>query len=335
MPNTTRFHRLWEQELALPIGLAVFQFALVMAFSWRYDYFRDELYYIACTKHLALGYVDQPPLSILILWLNRLILGDSLCALRCLPALAGAVVVVMAALTARRLGAARFGQGLAALAVIAAHGLIGHGKMFSMNPFDVLFWTLAGYVVIEIVLANKPRLWPLFGVIVGLGVLNKYSMGFMVIGLMVGLLMTSQRSQLGSGWFWLGVALACFIMAPHILWEIRRGLPSLEFMRNASMLKNVRLSAGAFLLGQVRDMNVVNSLLWAGGIGFFFFKLHGRLRFLGWMFVIVFSIMVLGHAKIYYLSAIFPLYLAAGAVLFEQWPWGHACAWSDRSSPAH
>ena len=30
----------------------------------RYGYFRDELYYLACTRHLDFGYVDQPPLSI-------------------------------------------------------------------------------------------------------------------------------------------------------------------------------------------------------------------------------------------------------------------------------
>ena len=59
----------------------------------RYGYFRDELYYIACRRHLAFGYVDQPPLSILLLRLSQLLLGDSLFAIRLLPALAGAAIV--------------------------------------------------------------------------------------------------------------------------------------------------------------------------------------------------------------------------------------------------
>jgi hypothetical protein len=47
----------------------------------RYGYFRDELYYIACGRHLDFGYVDQPPLSILLLRLSQLLLGDSLFAI--------------------------------------------------------------------------------------------------------------------------------------------------------------------------------------------------------------------------------------------------------------
>ena len=43
----------------------------------RYGWFRDELYYIACGRHFAFGYVDQPPLSILLLRLSQALLGDS------------------------------------------------------------------------------------------------------------------------------------------------------------------------------------------------------------------------------------------------------------------
>ena len=56
-------------------------FLLQVAFSGRYGYFRDELYYIACARHLTFGYVDQPPLSILLLRLSEPLLGDSLFAI--------------------------------------------------------------------------------------------------------------------------------------------------------------------------------------------------------------------------------------------------------------
>jgi hypothetical protein len=315
--------RLWVQSifvngLRVPLFLALLLLAVQMAFHGSYGYFRDELYYIACSNHLAFGYVDQPPLSIAILWVNRILLGDSLYALRFLPSLVGACVVLFAALTARKLGGGKFAQGLAALSVVVAHGLIGHGTLFSMNPFDVLFWTLAGYVVVTILGSEKPKLWVIFGLIVGLGLLNKYSAGFMVIGLVAGLLLTQHRKHLATKWFWLGAAAAAVIFLPHVVWEFVHGFPSLEFMHNASQNKNMNLSVIDFFIGQVRDMNFFNAPLWLAGIYFYFKHLEGRYRPLAWMYIIVFILMVAGNAKVYYLSAIYPIFLGAGAVFLEQ-----------------
>src|SRR5262249_7140154 len=79
----------------------------------RYGYLGDELYFLACGRHLAWGYVDQPPLIAMIAWVVRHTLGESLLAIRFLPALAGAVEVVLTALIARELGGRRFAQVLA------------------------------------------------------------------------------------------------------------------------------------------------------------------------------------------------------------------------------
>ncbi|HKW77387.1 MAG TPA: glycosyltransferase family 39 protein, partial [Terriglobales bacterium] len=84
----------------------------------RYGIFRDELYYLACGQHLAWGYVDQPPAIALIAWVARHLFGDSLLGIRLFPALAGAALVWLTGKLAREMGAGRFGQFLAALAVL-------------------------------------------------------------------------------------------------------------------------------------------------------------------------------------------------------------------------
>jgi hypothetical protein len=318
MFDKARGSSLLSNSPTIPIILALLQLAVQTVFHGNYGYFRDELYYIACSKHLAFGYVDQPPLSISILWISRHLLGDSLYALRFLPSVAGACVVVLAALMARKLGGGKFAQGLAALSVVAAHGLIGHGELFTMNPFDVLFWALASYVVLHILADDKPKLWILFGLVVGLGLENKYSMGFMIIGLVVGLLLTRQRKHLATKWFWLGAAVAAVLFLPHVIWEIAYGFPSLEFMRNVTTMKNVHLGAVDFFLSQVRDMNVLNAPLWLGGIYLFVKHREGRYRPLAWLYPVVYIVMVVGSAKAYYLSAIYPILLAGGSVLFER-----------------
>src|SRR4029077_20143128 len=85
-----------------------------------YSFFVDELYFLACSEHLSWGFVDMPPLFPTITALIRATLGDSLFAVRLLPALSGAALVLMTGLMARDLGGRRFAQGIAALGVIVA-----------------------------------------------------------------------------------------------------------------------------------------------------------------------------------------------------------------------
>ena len=68
---------------------AFFLILWLPSLSPHYGFYSDELYYLACAKRLALGYVDQPPFSILVLRLSEALLGDSLFSVRALAAAAG------------------------------------------------------------------------------------------------------------------------------------------------------------------------------------------------------------------------------------------------------
>src|SRR5215831_8443568 len=138
----------------------------------RYDYFRDELYYIACARHLAFGYVDQPPLSILLLRLSQLLLGDSLFAIRLLPAVAGAAIVALTGVIARELGGRAWAIALACSGSLCALFNLAVGNFFSMNAFEPLFWMVAVYLLVRIINGGSPTLWLWFGVVLGLGLEN-------------------------------------------------------------------------------------------------------------------------------------------------------------------
>jgi hypothetical protein len=320
---------------AILLYLALARFAAVFLFAGRFGYFRDELYYLACSDHLAWGYVDQPPFSIGILALVRTVLGDSLFAIRFLPALAGSATVFLAGLMARKLGAGKYGQGLAALAVFFSPVLLGQSHYFSMNSFDILFWSIALYLVLVIVIDEKPRLWPWFGVVVGLGLMNKYSAGFLVIGLVAGFLLTARRTHLLTGWFRAGAAIAAVLFLPHVIWEVRHALPSLEFMRNAALNKNAPVSVPGFFFGQFLEVGFAQAVVWIAGLGYVFFHREGRRhRYLGWMYVAILAIMIAGRAKAYYLAPAYPVLLAAGAVLLEKATSGRGRLWVRTSLAA-
>lgn len=328
MTKKTLSTELFLNEKAVIIFLSFVQFFLLFVVITQYGYFRDELYYIACSDHLAWGYVDHPPLSIAIMAVIRSLLGDSLTAIRLPVSIASALIVFLTGLMVRSMGGKRFAQVLACLAVMAAPVLQGVGRFFSMNAFDILFWALAFYILILIFKNDNRKLWFLFGVVAGLGLLNKYSMGFLGIGLLVGLILTKERKYFADKWLWIGGAAALLLFLPHITWEYVHGFPSLEFMRNASEHKNLPVTPIQFLLGQFLAGNYVNIPIWLAGLYFFFFHTDGKkYRVFGWMTAVIFLIFVMNNSKLYYFSPLFPVLLAGGAIMTEKifeairWKW--------------
>ena len=182
-------------DWALLGGLAFLLFLAHMLVSGRYGYFVDELYYLACSHHLAWGYVDQAPLIAVITWLARNTLGDSLTALHFFPAVAAALKVVLTGLIARELGARRFGMVLACVCVMVAPILLGIDSLLTMNVFEPCFWMACALIALKIFNGASPKLWLLFGAVAGLGLENKHSTLIFGFGLFVGLLLSRQRKQ--------------------------------------------------------------------------------------------------------------------------------------------
>jgi hypothetical protein len=123
----------------------------------------------------------------------------------------------------------------------------------------------------------------------------------------------------------LGGALAALLFAPHVVWQVAHGWPTLEFVRRATELKNVALSPLGFLAQQVLLINPVLLPLWAGGLGFLLLAPAARrFRALGWAYPAILLVMLGQNAKPYYLAPIYPVLLAAGAVLLERAAAGRA-----------
>jgi hypothetical protein len=300
--------------------LSVLYFALHLATSTRYGYFRDALYYLACSEHLAFGYVDQPPLIALLGWIARHTLGTSLPALLFWPALAGAARIVLTAAFARELGAGRFGTVLAA-ALAATPGVwwvIDH--QFAMNCLEPLIWGGLAFTVLRLIKTRNPKLWLVFGTIAGIGLQSKYSIIIFAAALIAGLLLTGQRRLLFTPWILAGGAIAFLIFLPNLVWNIQNNFPFLELMQNIRTTgKDVVLSPGQYLLQQILMMNPVSFPFWFGGLLFLFFSRHAKnYRALGWTFVITIAVFMITHGKDYYSAATYVLVFAAGAVAAER-----------------
>jgi hypothetical protein len=307
-----------ESRMAWAIGAIAF--LLQMLFNGRYGYFRDELYYLACSNHLAFGYVDLAPL---VAWLARassIAFGDSLHAIRLLPALAFGAEVALTGFITRELGGKRWAIFLACISVLLAPVILGNGTRLAMNPIEPLFWMGCVYVLLLAINRDQPKLLLWYGILLGFGLLNKHSTVFFIAALVVGLLLSAERRLLSSKWFWIAAAIALCIALPNVIWQYLHHFPTLEDLRNVKAThKNLELPPFAFLHQQMAILNPCSVFVWLAGL--LYLLLHPcakRFRFLALTYLVFLTVMMYLKGKDYYLAPIYPMLFAAGAVLWEK-----------------
>jgi hypothetical protein len=322
-PSISADHRQREafltQSMVLIWVIALAKLVFHIYFNNRYGYFRDEFDYIACGDHLGWGYVDQPPLIPFLTHISRAVLGDSLRAIRFLPALASSLLVVQAALIARELGGKRYAMLLTAVTIVIAPQYLSNGSLLGTNCLEPNLWMGCAYFVILAIKRNHPRHWLWFGVIAGFGLEEKYSIALFGFGIVVGLLLTEHRRVFLNKWIWLGGVAAFLIFLPNLLWNIHYHWPFLQLMhRIRAEHRDVVLPAGQYFLQQTLLVDPITAPIWiAGLIAFLFWSPLKPYRVLGWSYLVCYATFFLLHGKNYYLAPIYPMLLAAGAVVIE------------------
>jgi hypothetical protein len=305
--------------MAVVCAIALAKFLLHLYFNNRYGYFRDEFDYMSCGDHLGWGYVDQPPLIPFLIHISRAVLGDSLRAIRFIPALASSLLVVQAALIACELGGKRFALLLTAAAVALAPQYLSNGSLLGTTCLEPNLWMACAYFVVLAIKRNHPRYWVWVGVFAGIGMEEKYSIAFFILGIIVGLLLTQQRRVFLNQWIWLGGLAAFLILLPNLLWNIHYHWPFLELMHNIRAEgRDVVLPAGPFFFQQTLLLNPLTAPIWiAGLIAFFVWPPLKPYRVLGWSYLVCYLVFFALHGKSYYLAPIYSMLLAAGAIVIE------------------
>ena len=299
-------------------ALAIVAFALHVGFSGRFGYFRDELYYAACGQHLAWGYVDHAPLAPLLARVSRAFLGDSLLALRFLPALAAAAKVILSGCMARELSGGKYAHFLAAFCVLLAPIYLTFDSFFSINAFEPVCWMTCAAIVLRILNGGNPKLWILCGLIAGLGILNKHSMLFFCSGIAVGLLAASVRKHFRQPWIWLGGGIVFLCFLPNLLWEIHYGWPTLALFHAVMGTKYVTVSPWEYIWQQTLLTHPLATPIWIAGLYFLLRDPLGKkYAVLAWAYFTVLGEMLILHGKIYYLAPAYIMLLAAGSVWIE------------------
>jgi hypothetical protein len=307
---------------AIVLYLAAVKLLLHLATVNRYGIFRDEMYYWAGSLHMAWGYVDHPPLTVWLAWFARNVFGSSPLAVRVLPALAGAALVWLTGKLTREMGGGRFAQSMAALAVVVVPVYLILHHWLTDNAWEPLIWMGCIWFIVRMIHSGDERNWIWFGVLAGIGFENKYSIAFLLFGLLMGMVLTPHRHFLKSRYLWFG-ALACALIAlPNFLWQAQHRFPFLELMYMVRMSgRDVMRGPVAFIIDQAKILNPVLFPLWVGGVIWLLVSQRydkRSYRMFGWAFLVVLATFILLKAKNYYVAPIYPMLFAAGAIGLER-----------------
>ncbi len=297
--------------------IAAAAFALEMAVAARYGYHRDELYFLAAGQHPAFGYVDQPPLTPLLARLSAVASGNSLIALRLIPALTLAAMVALTAAMSGQLGAGRTGQVLAALATATCAEFLGAMHLLTTTTPDFLFWTATVLLTMKLLASGNPRWWLAIGGCAGVAAEAKWNIVFLLAGLAAGFVLTPARRLAVSWWLVAGVVLAAALAAPDLIWQAAHGWPAFDVF--GALQSQDGHNRAVYWVAQVIYTGVALTPLWAGGLIWLLRAPAARpWRPLAIASVAVLVIFFVLGGKPYYPGAIFTFLFAAGAVPLER-----------------
>ena len=223
------------------------------------------------------------------------------------------------AVIAREFGGRRFALLLSAIAIVIAPQYLSNASLLGTNCLEPNLWMGCAYFAILAIKRDNPRYWLWFGVVAGLGMEEKYSIAVFGFGIVVGLLLTPQRRVFLNRWIWLGGLAAFLIFLPNLLWNLHYHWPFLELMRNIRAEgRDVVLPLPQFFLQQTLLIDPITAPIWLTGL--FALLFSSRLkpyRLLGWCYLVCFTVFFVLHGKNYYLAPVYPMLLAAGAVVIE------------------
>ena len=285
----------------------------------HYGFFRDELYFIICGRHPQWGYVDQPPVVPLLAAETQLF-GHSLFLLRFIPAVFAALGAYTTCLLVLEFGGGVFAQVVATLTFLFTGVLTSFGQKAGPDEVGLWTWPLLALLVVRIAKGGDQRLWLLAGLVAGFSLESKYSVVFLLVALLIGLLLTPQRRIIANRWAVLGGCVAGSIALPNFLWQAHYGFPMWELLRNGQLGKNIVVSPQVYLLQEILITNLFLFPVWI--IGLVWILRKAPYRFLGYGYIVLLIEMLIFHGKHYYPADVYPILIAAGGVAIEAWTSG-------------
>lgn len=306
-----------QQNNRIIFLLAAIKF--VLPFFLQHSYYqlhRDEYLYLAEANHMSWGFMEIPPLLSVFAWFSNL-LGGGMLWVKFWPSLFGALTFILAARIIVSLGGKTFALLLGWLPFI----LDGYMRLFFLfmpNFLDVFFWTLIAFAMVRYAQTEANKWLYVFGIAVGLGMMSKYSVAFLTISIITGMLLTGQRKVFANKHWYVASLIGLLIFLPNIIWQYSHRFPVIRHMGELQEEQLKYNTATDFIKSQL-FMNLPCVFIWIAGLVYAVFnKQTSRYRFLGWTYLFVITLLIILRGKDYYALGVYPVLFAFGAYGLEK-----------------
>ena len=283
-----------------------------------YSFHRDELLYLALGRHLDFGFLEVPPMIAFFASLIQNTVGESLWAIHLFSGLVGMALVILTGMIAHQMGGKTFAILFAGFIVIFSPAFLRVHILFQPVGWDVLGWTWLIYLWIRHIKTQQGRYLIGMGAVSGLFFLNKYSIVFCVIAILIATLVSRERKWLLNKKLWIGVLIGFIIVLPNIIWQSVHNFPVLYHMEKLSINQLKNVNPLDFIFDQFL-MHLPITWVWMLGFaGFLKSRTLQPFRTIAVFFIVVIAMLFFLHGKSYYTLGAFPVMLAAGAISIER-----------------
>ncbi|MCX4097344.1 ArnT family glycosyltransferase [Nocardia sp. alder85J] len=309
--------------------LAVLTAAALTIPGLRYDYFGDELYFVAAGSRPGIAYADQGALVPLLARFTDLLAPGSAVALRIPAIVMAALAVVVSAAIAYEFGGHRRTQLLAGVAYATSPLALTQAAQLSTFSLDATLQATLVWLLIRWIRTRDDRLLILVGLVAAGDIQVKWLIPVTLCCLLAGLMVAGPRRLWTRRAFWLGALVFGAGAAPDLYWQATHGWPELAMSHVVGAEQDAAGGGPLACIPQIIGLaGLLGGLL--GGWGLWQLLRWPPLRPYRFLFVTAVSmiaVVLIGHGRPYYVGGLMPAVFAAGAVGLSAF---YDTRWRDR-----
>jgi hypothetical protein len=311
--------KIWLREYRIVLMFTLAKLVIHLVTASNYLLHRDAYLYLAQSGHPDWSYYSTPPLLAFLIRIHTFIWGDSILAIRLLPALIGTASIFIVGWLIKKLKGGTWAQLIGLSAYLLSPAFLRPAVLLQPVILNHLFWLLSVVVLFQMVRKENPRLLLWMIPVLGLGWLAKYSIIFYGSALLAALLITPHRKLLWSRYLPITIAGGILLILPNLVWQHQHNWPVISHMNelHESQLGNVLLKD--FLMAQL-FMHLPALLVWMGGLIWLFTnRQHRTYRLFAWAYILTLLLIILLRGKFYYTIAAYTILVVFGGLAWEHW----------------